>query len=261
LGSFLSVFLVMGLWEVLAPRRALTVPKTRRWFCNLGIVVIDSVVLRAFFPLAAVGMAVLARENHWGLFNVLSVPYILAVIVSVFLLDFIIYLQHVVFHVVPLLWRVHRMHHTDRDLDVTSGLRFHPIEIVLSMMIKMVAVGLVGPPPLAVIAFEVLLNATAMFNHGNVCIPLALDRVLRWFLVTPDMHRVHHSVIRKETDSNFGFNLPWWDRLLGTYRAQPERGHDGMVIGLPYFQNEHPQELGWILLIPFRRVAPKDVVR
>jgi len=252
LTSFLLVLVVMAIWELLAPRRPLTVSKGLRWFSNLGIVAIDTALLRLVLPVAAVGTAMVAEQRAWGLFNNVPVPYFFSIILSVAILDFVIYLQHLMFHAVPRLWRVHMMHHTDFDLDVTSGLRFHPVEIVLSMCIKMAAVVLIGAPPVAVVIFEILLNATAMFNHGNVWVPLKLDALLRWVVVTPDMHRVHHSIESRESNSNFGFNLPWWDRLLGTYRAQPAAGHEGMTIGLRQFQSVRRQTLPWLLLVPFR---------
>jgi len=251
LGAFLGIFAVMALWELAGPRRRLTTAKGVRWFSNLGITVVDTVVVRLLFPAAAVGMAVLAAERGWGVFNQVSAPAVLTMVASVLLLDLAIYLQHVMFHAVPMLWRLHMVHHADVDFDVTTGLRFHPVEIVLSMLIKLGVVLFLGPPVVAVLIFEVLLNATAMFNHGNVQIALSLDRVLRWFVVTPDMHRVHHSVIRQETNSNFGFNLPWWDRLLGTYRAQPAAGQEAMTIGLEEYQEQRRQSLGWMLVLPF----------
>lgn len=237
LGCFVGVFALVGLWEVAAPRRALTLSKAARWLANLEIVVLNTVLLRLLFPAAAVGMALFAQEAGWGLFNVFDVPYWLAVVVCVVVLDFFIWLQHVMFHAIPALWRLHRVHHADLDFDVTTGLRFHPLEIILSMLIKFAVIALLGPPVLAVIAFEVLLNATSMFNHSNVRLPLGLDRVLRLVVVTPDMHRVHHSIEDDETNSNFGFNLPWWDRLFGTYQAQPRAGHEGMTIGITTFRD------------------------
>jgi sterol desaturase/sphingolipid hydroxylase (fatty acid hydroxylase superfamily) len=198
-------------------------------------------------------VAGLAEARGWGLFNGMEAPFWLAFIASLLLLDLIIYAQHVVFHKIPLLWRLHRMHHTDLDFDVTTALRFHPLEIVLSMLIKLAVVILLGAPAVAVMVFEVILNATAMFNHGNVGLPPWLDQRLRWLLVTPDMHRVHHSVLVEETDSNFGFNLPWWDRLFGTYRDQPREGHTGMTIGLDYFRDEWATRLDRLLLQPFQR--------
>ncbi|WP_347275485.1 sterol desaturase family protein [Candidatus Kuenenia sp.] len=237
LGFFLGILLIMALWERLAPRRRPDVPKLIRWINNLGVVFLNSFLLRLIFPGAAVGMAVFAGEHGWGLLHYFPVPYGLAVIVSVVAMDFVIYLQHVIFHAIPVLWRVHRMHHADLDFDVTTGIRFHPFEIILSMLIKFGAIAVIGVPVFAVVLFEVLLNATSMFNHGNVRIMNRLDRVLRWIVVTPEMHRVHHSSRYDETNSNFGFNLPLWDRFLGTYRDQPRMGHEGMTIGLENFRN------------------------
>jgi sterol desaturase/sphingolipid hydroxylase (fatty acid hydroxylase superfamily) len=249
---FFGIFAVMALWELAAPRRSMRVGRGMRWAANIGIVVVDTVLLRIAFPMAAVGFAVFAAQRGWGLFNVLAWPIALEVIVCVVALDFIIYLQHRLFHAVPLFWRLHMVHHADADFDVTLALRFHPIEILLSMVIKFVAVAALGPPALAVLVFEVLLNGMAMFNHSNVRMPRALDGLLRLVLVTPDMHRVHHSVDVRESNSNFGFNLPWWDRICGTYEAQPSEGHEGMTIGLSQYQNHPRQGLGWLLLLPFR---------
>ncbi|MFA7387079.1 MAG: sterol desaturase family protein, partial [Thiohalobacteraceae bacterium] len=214
LGFFLGIFAIMALWELAAPRRPLTQSKGGRWGNNIGLVVFNTVLLRLVFPAAAVGMALFAREQGWGVLNYFEVPYVLAVIGAVLVLDFFIWLQHVMVHAVPALWRLHRVHHADLDFDVTTGARFHPIEILLSMGIKFAVIAVLGPPVLAVILFEILLNATSMFNHSNVRIPVGIDRVLRLFVVTPDMHRVHHSIEDDETNSNFGFNLPWWDRLF-----------------------------------------------
>ncbi|MCG6871350.1 MAG: sterol desaturase family protein [Gammaproteobacteria bacterium] len=252
LGFFLGIFGLMAVWEILAPRRALTVSKSLRWTSNLGLVVLNSLILRLLFPVLATGMAVLAAANGWGLFNQVAVPGWLAVVASVVVLDFIIWLQHVMVHAIPLLWRLHRVHHADLDYDVTTGARFHPIEIILSMLIKFTAILVLGPPVLAVVAFEVILNATSMFNHGNVRLPVSLDRGLRWLVVTPDMHRVHHSVAEDETNSNFGFSLPWWDRLFGTYRDQPRAGHTDMTIGISSFRDtRHCSGLPGMLLLPF----------
>ncbi|HSP00684.1 MAG TPA: sterol desaturase family protein, partial [Thioalkalivibrio sp.] len=224
----------------------------QRWTSNLSIVVINTVVLRLLFPAAAVGMAVFAQSAGWGVFNTFQIPFWVAVIVSVLILDFMIWLQHVMVHAVPALWRLHRVHHADLDFDVTTGLRFHPLEIILSMVIKFGVIALLGAPVLAVILFEILLNATSMFNHSNLRLPLGLDRVLRWFVVTPDMHRVHHSVEDDETNSNFGFNLPWWDRLFGTYKAQPRDGHEAMTIGISTFRDPRQCDgLKGMLLMPF----------
>jgi sterol desaturase/sphingolipid hydroxylase (fatty acid hydroxylase superfamily) len=252
LSFFLGIFALMAIWETIAPRRARTFSRLKRWPSNLGIVVLNTLVIRVLFPLAAVGLAIVSQQKGWGLLNYFELPNWLAVLLAVALLDLIIYAQHVIFHAVPVLWRLHRMHHTDLDLDVTSGARFHPIEIILSMAIKMVAVIALGPPVVAVVVFEVLLNGTAMFNHSNVLIPSSVDRVLRLFFVTPDMHRVHHSILPKETNSNFGFNLPWWDRLFGTYRAQPVEGHTGMTIGIEDFRSSRNLRLDFMLLQPFK---------
>jgi len=208
LAVFLGVLVAMAGWELAAPRRRQDIPRVLRWTNNLALVVVDTVILRLTFPILAVGLALMAEARGWGLFNVLDLPPWLAFLLSILLLDLAIYLQHVLFHAVPGLWRLHRMHHADLEFDVTTGLRFHPVEIVLSMVIKLAVVAALGAPAVAVLLFEVLLNATALFNHANIRLPAGLDRVLRWVLVTPDMHRVHHSVIPAETNSNFGFNLP-----------------------------------------------------
>ena len=253
LGFFLGIFAVIGFWELLAPRRRLTVSKTLRWTSNLGLVALNTVLLRLIFPLAGVGLAAFCAENGWGILNHFQVPFWAAVPLAVIALDFVIWLQHVMVHAVPLLWRLHRVHHADLDYDVTTGARFHPLEIVLSMLIKFATIVVLGPPVVAVVIFEVLLNATAMFNHGNIGLPATLDRVLRWVVVTPDMHRVHHSIEDDETNSNFGFNLPWWDRLFGTYRDQPRAGQLGMKIGIR--DHADPREvarLDGMLLLPFR---------
>ena len=252
LAAFFGVFALMAIWEMLAPRRVLTQPKSTRWLNNITLVVLNTVVLRVIFPTAAVGVAAHAAGQHWGLFNQLDAPGWLAVVASVVILDGIIYLQHVMFHAVPLFWRLHRVHHADLDFDVTTGSRFHTIEILLSMLIKFATIVLLGPPLVAVVIFEVLLNATAMFNHSNVRLPLVLDRIIRLLIVTPDMHRVHHSHLEHETNSNFGFNLSLWDRLFGTYRAQPQDGHTGMTIGLDTFKDSiQCTRLPQLLMMPF----------
>lgn len=252
LSCFFGVFALMAVWEMASPRRVLAVKKSTRWLNNIGLVVLNSVMLRILFPAAAVGVALLATERGWGVFNLYPASSLIAIVVSIVTLDFIIYLQHVMVHAVPVLWRLHRVHHVDLDIDVTTGSRFHPLEIILSMLIKFTAIVLLGPPVVAVIMFEILLNATAMFNHSNVKLPLGLDRILRWVMVTPDMHRVHHSVEEDETNSNFGFNLPWWDRLMGTYRAQPRMGHEAMSIGIhTYREPKQVQSLPKMLVLPF----------
>jgi sterol desaturase/sphingolipid hydroxylase (fatty acid hydroxylase superfamily) len=257
-GIFLGTLALMVTWEMLAPRRRHPVaPRRRRWPGNLGIVVVDTIVLRLLFPAGAVGIAIVAERHGWGLFNAVSgsgaLPAWVTVPATVLLFDLLVYGQHVLFHAVPVLWRVHRMHHADLEFDTTTALRFHPIEIVLSLLIKGAAVVALGAPPAGVLAFEILLNASALFNHGNVRLPAALDRALRVVAVTPDMHRVHHSVVRRETDSNFGFALACWDRLFGTYRAQPTAGHDGMTVGLDAFRDPAELRLDRMLLQPFRR--------
>ncbi len=251
-GGAALVFAGMALWEWFAPRRRLTAGRRLRWPGNLGIWVADIVAVRLLVPTAAVGVALIAGEKGWGLFEFIGLRGWPALVVGVIALDLVIYIQHVVFHRVPALWRLHRMHHADIDIDVTTGVRFHPLEILISLAIQIVAVAVLGVPALAVLIFEVVLNATSMFNHGNVALPRWLDRLARWVVVTPQMHQVHHSIERAETDSNFGFNLPWWDRLFGTYRAEPAAGEQGVVIGLPIFRDV--AELGLVKLLtqPFR---------
>lgn len=253
LSFFFGILATVAVWEVVAPRRVLTDNKGRRWFTNLSLVAIDTAIVRFFLPALPVGVALMAREHGWGVLNLLDLLPWLNGALAVIALDFVIYLQHVMFHYVPVFWRFHRMHHTDLDIDVTTGNRFHPIEILISMGIKLAAVALLGAPAMAVVAFEVTLNATSMFNHGNIRLPIALDSWLRLIVVTPDMHRIHHSTIPRETNSNFGFNLPWWDRLGGTYRSQPEQGHTGMTIGLKEFRNPAKLNLGHLLIQPFLR--------
>ncbi len=244
---------MMAVWESLAPRRALTLARRTRWANNLGLVLLNTVVVRAIFPTTAVGVAMQAAEQGGGILNQVALSENARVLVGVIALDLAIYLQHVLFHAVPVLWRLHRMHHADLDFDVTTGGRFHPLEIVFSMAIKLAAIVALGPPAIAVLLFEVLLNATAMFNHSNARLPLGIDRALRWFVVTPDMHRVHHSVVSQEANSNFGFNLSLWDRLLGTYRAQPAQGHLDMTIGI--YDHRDPRQvdrLDGMLILPFK---------
>jgi sterol desaturase/sphingolipid hydroxylase (fatty acid hydroxylase superfamily) len=251
LGIFLGVLVLMASWELLAPRRALAARKPLRWLSNLALASLNTLALRVLIPLGAVGMALLAEEQGWGLLNNLTLPAWLAIVFAVLVLDFIIYLQHVLFHAVPALWRLHMVHHADLDFDVTTGLRFHTVEILLSMGIKLAAVVLLGAPALAVLIFEVLLSATSLFSHGNIRLPYWLDQGLRRVVVTPEMHRVHHSAIPRETNSNFGFNLTWWDYLLGTYQAQPAEGHEGMTIGLAHFRDDRVEQLHWMLALPF----------
>jgi sterol desaturase/sphingolipid hydroxylase (fatty acid hydroxylase superfamily) len=252
LSVFAGIFAAMAAWEVLAPRRAQKLARGARWPSNIGIVVLDTALVRLVFPTTAVGLALVAEARGWGLLHTLALPIWASVPLAVMALDLAIYLQHVLFHAVPALWRLHRVHHADLEIDVTTGARFHPIEIGLSMGIKLGVIAALGTPAVAVLLFEVLLNATSMFNHSNVRMPTRLDRVLRWIVVTPDMHRVHHSIVARETNSNFGFNLPWWDRLFGTYRNQPAAGHETMTIGIEQFRDPVEQRLDRMLTQPFR---------
>lgn len=247
----MAFFLLVAVWEKRSPRRKLTVSKKKRWYCNLGLIFLNSIFLKIAFPIAAMGMAVTAQQRGWGIFNYFQLPTLVSLFLSLLILDFSIYLQHVIFHTVPILWRLHMIHHTDLDIDISTGVRFHPIEIFLSMLIKMAVVAAIGSPVLAVLVFEITLNATAMFNHGNIYLPRKLDRSLRLLLVTPDMHRVHHSVIIRETNSNYGFNFPWWDRIFQTYRAQPMDGHTDMTIGISQFRKTEQVTFLRLLLLPF----------
>ena len=249
---FVGLLVLFALWELLAPARRADIPRVIRWSNNFAMVVLDTLILRLVFPVLAVGVASIATQNGWGLFPVINVPGALAMVAGVLLLDMAIYGQHVMFHKVPVLWRLHRMHHADPHFDVSTALRFHPVEIVISMAIKMGVVLTLGLAPVTVILFEILLNATALFNHSNVRLPRALEPLVRMVVVTPDMHRVHHSDIRRETDSNYGFSLPWWDWLFGTYTAQPSRGHSGMGIGIRRFGTRRDQWLDRLLVQPFR---------
>lgn len=252
MGFFFGVFFVMAIWEMKRPRRQLLVSKIVRWSNNLALVFLNSILLRLLFPAAAVGVAAFAAEHGWGLFNYYQLPFLVTVLLTAVAMDFIIYLQHVLVHAVPMLWRLHRVHHADVDYDVTTGARFHPIEIILSMFIKFATIIVLGAPVVAVIIFEVVLNAMAMFNHSNVKLPDRVDQLLRRLFVTPDMHRVHHSVEDDEANSNFGFNLSIWDRLFGTYKAQPRAGHEAMVIGIrKYRDNKQVVWLSGLLTLPF----------
>ncbi|XXK27692.1 sterol desaturase family protein [Arenicellales bacterium nBUS_45] len=252
-GVFCGVLFLMAVWEVFAPRRASSVSKIVRWGNNFGLVVLNSIVLRLIFPTAAVGVAIFASEHNWGLLNFFYLPPLISVAISIVVLDFVIYLQHVLMHAIPALWRLHRVHHADLDYDFTTGVRFHPLEIIVSMLIKFVAILILGPPVAAVVIFEVILNASSMFNHGNIKLPAALDRILRLLIVTPDMHRVHHSVEKDESNRNFGFNLSLWDHLFDTYRQQPRAGHKRMVVGIQnYRQLRDVTSIQGLLLLPFR---------
>jgi len=249
--AFLGVLGVMASLELLIPRRRLTTSKVRRWIANLSVVVLDAIIVRLLFAAGAVGAALLAAEKTWGLLNYLAWPMWIETGLAVIALDFTLYLQHVMFHAVPVLWRLHMMHHADLDVDVTTGVRFHPVEVALSMLIKIAVVIVLGAPAMGVLIFEILLNATSMFNHSNLRMPAALDRFLRLVLVTPDMHLIHHSIRSHETNSNFGFNLPWWDRIFGTYRPEPQDGQTTMALGLDQFRDPKGLTLYRILLMPF----------
>ena len=248
---FAAAFALIATSEMVTPRRPLTVPRRSRWPSNLAIVLLNTVLVRALLPVTAVSMAMLAEERGWGLFHSSGpLPAWLVIPATVVLLDLAIYLQHVLFHAVPILWRLHRMHHADLDVDVTTGARFHPIEIVLSMLLKFGVIATLGAPPLGVFVFELLLSTGSLFNHGNLRLPLRVDGILRWIVVTPDMHRVHHSVTAEETNRNFGFTFSWWDWIGGTYRAQPAAGHAGMALGIAQFRNVSDLRLDRLLLQP-----------
>lgn len=249
---FAVVLLLLVLWEKWATLRRQRTRRAVRWRTNFGLGAIDTVVLRLAFPAGAVGAAVFAQNYGWGAFNVLSIPVAVAVAVSVLLLDLVIYFQHWLFHAVPWLWRIHRVHHADPELDVSTALRFHPVESVFSMFLKAGVVLLLGLPPLGVLIFEIILNAAAMFNHTNASLPAGLERWVRRLVVTPDMHRIHHSTHDREANSNFGFSLSLWDRLFRTYRRSPRVPQTLMSIGLP---DESPSpahiRLGSVLSMPF----------
>lgn len=248
---FAVIFSGVALAERAVPRRPPGVSRIKRWAANLLMQAIDVVAARLLFPVLPVGLAFLCAQKGWGIFNYAPPPYPVAVVAGVLILDLVIYVQHVLFHRTPVLWRLHMVHHTDRDIDVTTGIRFHPLEILLSLVIKMAAVAVLGAPPAAVLIFEILLNGATMFNHGNIGIPLGLDRLIRLGMVTPDMHRVHHSVLFRETNSNYGFSFPWWDRLFGTYKAQPDAGHEKMEIGLHGYHDERALRWSSLLVMPF----------
>jgi sterol desaturase/sphingolipid hydroxylase (fatty acid hydroxylase superfamily) len=258
LTAFFSIFAIMALWEIASPCRKLRFTRAQRWLSNIGIVILNTLLLRLLFPAAAVGMAAFTTQAGWGILNEYPLPPWLSIIIAVVIMDMVIYLQHVMVHAVPMLWRLHRVHHADPDYDLTTGARFHPIEIILSMLIKIATVAALGPPVVAVVIFEVVLNGMAMFNHANISLPPRLDKLLRWIVVTPDMHRVHHSVEPEETNSNFGFNLSLWDRLMGTYRQQPRLGQQGVDIGIISLRDPKiTTRLTGMLMIPFLQV--KDV--
>ena len=258
---FFGIFAIMTVWELKRPRRRLIVSKLTRWANNIGLVFLNSIILRLIFPAAAVGVAAFVSENQWGLFHYYDLPFFLVVLLTIIAMDFIVYLQHVLVHSVPALWRLHRVHHADRDYDLTTGSRFHPLEIIVSMLIKFATIVVLGAPVVAVVIFEIILNGMAMFNHGNIKLPDSVDKILRLFVVTPDMHRVHHSVEDDETNSNFGFNLSLWDRAFGTYREQPRAGQEGMTIGIHHFKEN--KDVAWIsgmLILPFKGKVTEYVI-
>ncbi|QTD57014.1 sterol desaturase family protein [Parasphingorhabdus cellanae] len=259
LGTFAGIFLVMALLELAIPRKQRVLAKGGRWFTNISLVIVDTLALRLIIPILAVAMANYAAGRGWGLLALVDLPLWIEVIIAFLLLDMLIYAQHIAFHRIPILWRFHKVHHADRDLDVTSGARFHPGEAVFSMAYKLLFIVLIGPAAFAVFLFEVLLNAASMFNHANIRLPLGFDRLLRLFIVTPDMHRVHHSIIEREANSNYSFFLTIWDRMFGTYIAQPEKGHNGMTIGLSEYQDNKPANLIWSLIIPFMRSKNAEI--
>lgn len=257
LAVFAGGFALLALLEAIMPRKPRALKRTGRWLTNWALVILDTALLRVLVPVLAVGFATIAAGKGWGLLNLVALPGWLEIIAAMLLLDMLIYAQHVAFHHVPLFWRVHKVHHADRDMDVTTAIRFHPIEIILSMVYKLACIALIGPAAVAVLLFEITLNASAMFNHANIRLPARLDTALRALIITPDMHRVHHSVVVSETNSNYGFFLSIWDRLFSTYTAQPAAGHDGMHVGLSEYQTEKPAALIWSLALPFMP-APKS---
>ena len=250
--SFMAIFAAMGAWEAWLPRRVRAFGRMNRWPSNVGLLAIDVAVLRILAPGAAITVAMVGADRGFGLLNTVDFPVWMEILAAVLFLDLVIYFQHVTFHAVPALWRLHRVHHSDLDFDLTTGIRFHPAEILISTAIKCAAVAAIGAPAIAVLIFEVLLNGMALFNHSNAHLPVKADRFLRWFVVTPDMHRVHHSVHPDEFSRNFGFNAPWWDRMFGTYSAQPKLGHDAMVIGTPGHDDPSALGLGRLLMQPLR---------
>ncbi|MAZ03614.1 MAG: hypothetical protein CMN56_10785 [Sneathiella sp.] len=253
LSFFLGTLGVVGIWQSFAPKRPPSVSTIWRWLNNFGVTFFNTLLLRLLFPFLAVGLAAVAAEKGWGLFNLIHLPIALSILIAIVIQDLVIYWQHVIFHRVSFLWRFHKMHHADVDYDVSTGARFHPVEIILSMLLKLGVVVVLGPPVVAVIIFEILLSSIAMFNHANAGLPAGIDKIARKFIVTPDMHRVHHSVIRSEHNCNYGFNMPWWDYIFRTYQAQPSAGHQRMTIGLEEYQKDRKQSIFWMLALPFRR--------
>ncbi len=251
LSSFIGLYALLTLWEISSPKRKLEHARRLRWVSNFGLIIISSILIRFIFPTAAVGISLLVEQNHWGLLYYFELPYIIHFIAAFVLMDLSLYFQHVMFHALPLFWRFHRVHHTDLDFDITTGLRFHPFEMVISILIKFMTITALGVPVLAVVIFEIILNAASMFSHSNIKIHSAIEQMTRWFIVTPDMHRIHHSVSENETNSNFGFFISVWDRLFGTYTKEPKEGHTGMQIGLNNFREPKWQDIRWLIYLPF----------
>ena len=256
---FLGVFAFLSLLEFFLPRRELEESKKKRWFSNLSLIFIGNICVKLFLPITVIEFSLWVQSHDLGFLNFLAVPQFFTFVLGLLFLDLAIYVQHVIFHKVNFLWKIHRVHHVDKDIDVTTGLRFHPLEIILSLFIKISVVFLLGISPFTIFVFEIILNTTSMFNHSNLSLPLYLDKILRFFVVTPDMHRVHHSVYLKETDSNFGFNLPWWDYLFNTYVSQPKDGHRKMKIGMKHFRSKKYISLLVLLLLPFFSLKKKDL--
>lgn len=253
LSVFAGVFILMISAETLFPKKQRVLKRMQRWSTNLSLTLISTLLVSLLFPIAAIGLAQYAQDQHWGILNVFNLPLWAHILVSIIALDFAIYVQHVASHKFPIFWRLHKVHHADRDIDATTGIRFHPVEIILSLFYKFAAICVLGPHMLGVFIFEILLNASALFNHANLSLPKSVDKILRIFIVTPDMHRVHHSVILKETNANYGFNLSIWDKIFRTYIAQPRQGHDKMTIGLAQYQSPKPSFILWCLTLPFKK--------
>lgn len=249
--SFFGLFALLTLWEISSPKRELLQLRQFRWFSNIGLIVISSVLVRFIVPTAAVGVAFHVEENNLGFLNYYDLPFVIHFLLAFILMDLSIYFQHVMFHSLPLFWRFHRVHHSDLDCDVTTGLRFHPFEMLISIIFKFLVILSIGAPVITVVIFEIILNAASMFTHSNIKMPHTIERIFRWFFVTPDMHRIHHSIHENETNSNFGFFISWWDRLFDTYISQPKDGHEKMELGLSFFREPKWQNLRWLIYLPF----------
>lgn len=251
LGSFLGIFALLTAWEISSPKRELLQLRRFRWFGNIGLIVISSVLIRFLIPTAAVGVALHVEQDQVGFLNHYDMPFFVQFFIAFVLMDLAIYFQHVIFHALPMFWRFHRVHHSDLDCDITTGIRFHPFEMIISILFKFLVIISIGAPVLAVVVFEVVLNAASMFTHSNIKIPQSIERMVRLILVTPDMHRIHHSINENETNSNFGFFISTWDRIFGTYIKEPALGHENMQIGLQGFREPKWQNLRWLIYLPF----------